>query len=125
MYKISTIIFLVVFSLASFAAKPLKKEISDREFTANTLYKIAKPILSNMAKGELKKNMNVEFNPSWNRNNDLAYMEAFGRLMTGVAPWLSLPDDDTPEGVQRKQLRKWALDSYAHAVDPQSPDYLL
>lgn len=52
-------------------------------------------------------------------------MEAFGRLMAGVAPWLSLPDDETEEGKQRQQLRTWALKSYAHAVDPASPDYLL
>jgi hypothetical protein len=52
-------------------------------------------------------------------------MEAFGRLMDGIAPWLSLPDDDTEEGKQRKQLRDWALKSYAHAVNPGNPDYLL
>ena len=52
-------------------------------------------------------------------------MECFGRLMSGIAPWLSLPDDDTEEGKTRKQLREWALKSYAHAVDPDSPDYLL
>ena len=45
-------------------------------------------------------------------------METFGRLMAGVAPWLTLPDDDTEEGRMRKQLREWALKSYANAVDP-------
>ena len=52
-------------------------------------------------------------------------MEAFGRLMAGIAPWLALPDDDTAEGAKRKQLREWALASYKNAVDPASPDYLL
>lgn len=51
-------------------------------------------------------------------------MEAFGRLMAGIAPWLALPDDDTEEGNMRKQLREMALKAYAHAVDPDSPDYL-
>lgn len=45
--------------------------------------------------------------------------------MAGLAPWLSLPDDDTAEGKQRKQLREWALKSYAQSVDPESKDYLL
>ena len=45
--------------------------------------------------------------------------------MSGIAPWLSLPDDDTEEGKMRRQLREWALKSYAHAVNPDSPDYLL
>ena len=51
-------------------------------------------------------------------------MECFGRLMAGIAPWLTLPDDDTEEGKMRKQLREWALKAYANAVDPESPDYL-
>ena len=47
-------------------------------------------------------------------------MEAFGRLMAGISPWLELPDDDTAEGKQRKQIREWALKAYQNAVDPQS-----
>jgi hypothetical protein len=87
---------------------------------------MAAPVLSNMSKGELRKNMPLEFSPIWdNRNSNVAYMEAFGRLMMGIAPWLALPDDDTIEGEKRKQLREWALLSFANAVNPDSPDYLL
>ena len=100
--------------------------ISDRKFTTDLAYKMAEPVLRNMAKGELKKNMQVEVSPTWDgRSKDVTYMEAFGRLMSGIAPWLSLPEDNTDEGKQRKQLREWALKSYAHAVDPNSSDYLL
>lgn len=100
--------------------------VSDREYWVNMLWKTAEPILSNMSKGKLKKNMVIEVSPTWDgRNKDVTYMEAFGRLMAGVAPWLSLPDDNTPEGIKRKQMREWALKSYANAVDPDSPDYLL
>ncbi|WP_410492898.1 DUF2264 domain-containing protein [Dysgonomonas sp. GY75] len=102
------------------------KYVDDRTYWTNLLYKIAAPVLSNMSKGELKKNMQVEVSPTWDgRNKDVTYMECFGRLMSGLAPWLSLPDDNTAEGKQRKQLREWALKSYAQAVDPDSPDYLL
>jgi hypothetical protein len=52
-------------------------------------------------------------------------MEAFGRLMAGISPYLALPEDATPEGRQRKQLKAWAVKAYANAVDPGSPDYLL
>ena len=51
-------------------------------------------------------------------------METFGRLMAGIAPWLALPDDGTDEGAKRAALRDMALKSYAHAVNPDSPDYL-
>lgn len=99
---------------------------SDREYWVTMLYQISEPVLSNMSKGELKKNMVLEVSPKWDgRNKDVAYMEAFGRLMAGVAPWLTLPDDDTAEGKKRKQIREWALLSYVNAVDPNSPDYLL
>ncbi|KAA6349092.1 hypothetical protein EZS27_003488 [termite gut metagenome] len=100
--------------------------VDDRKYWADLLYKIAEPVLSNMSKGELARNMEIELSPVWDgRNERVTYMEAFGRLMAGLAPWLSLPDDNTSEGNQRKQLREWALKSYAHAVDPESPDYLL
>lgn len=79
-----------------------------------------------MAKGELKKNMIVELSPTWDKRNvDVTYMEAFGRLMDGITPWLALPDDNTPEGMKRKQMREWALQSYKNAVNPENPDYLL
>ena len=82
--------------------------------------------MSNMSQGTLQKNMVLELSPAWDgRNKKVGYMEAFGRLMAGLAPWLTLPDDNTPEGLQRKQLREWALKSYANAVDPASPDCLL
>lgn len=98
----------------------------DRAYWCELAYKMAAPVLSNMAKGELQKNMIVEVSPNWDgRNIKVTYMEAFGRLMAGIAPWLTLPDDETEEGKIRKQLREWALKSYANAVDPQSPDYLL
>lgn len=70
--------------------------------------------------------MLVEVSPNWDgRDKRVTYMETFGRLMAGIAPWLTLPDDDTEEGKMRKELREMALKSYANAVDPQSPDYLL
>jgi hypothetical protein len=120
---ICTLLLLVPFSSE---AKNKSKEINTRTYWCNTLYKIAAPVLSNMSKGELQKNMLVELSPTWDgRDKRVTYMEAFGRTMAGVAPWLSLPDDDSPEGTQRKQLREWALKSYANAVDPNSPDYLL
>ena len=108
------------------ARKKKETVLTDREYWCNLLYQMAEPVLKNMSEGKLHENMQIELSPSWDgRNQEVTYMEAFGRLMAGLAPWLSLPDDDTPEGTQRKQLREWALKSYAHAVNPASKDYLL
>ena len=102
-----------------------KDQNADRKYWTDLAYKMAYPVLSNMAKGELQKNMELEVSPNWDgRDKKVAYMETFGRLMAGIAPWLSLPDDDTEEGMMRKELRELALASYRNAVDPESPDYL-
>ena len=111
--------------IPSMAKKPKKVEQTDREYWCQLAYQMARPVLENMSKGTLQKNMQTEFSPSFdNRNRKVVYMETFGRLMAGIAPWLTLADDDTAEGAQRKQLREWALQSYKNAVDPESPDYL-
>ena len=122
--KRTFILILLVCTYCSYQVKAAEKD-SDRTYWTNLLYKISEPVLSNMSRGELVKNMQVEVSPTWDgRRTRVTYMEAFGRLMAGLAPWLNLPEDNTPEGKQRKQLTEWALKSYAHAVDPNSPDYL-
>lgn len=120
-----TLLLVLVPFVGISAAKKKAQQQSDRQYWCSLAYKMAQPVLENMAKGELQKNMQTEFSPSFdNRNRKVLYMECFGRLMAGVAPWLTLPDDATAEGKQRKQLREWALASYRNAVDPQNPDYL-
>ncbi|MDE7347249.1 MAG: DUF2264 domain-containing protein [Muribaculaceae bacterium] len=112
---------------ASEYVRMLEKEANeDRAYWAKMAYDMAAPVLKNMADGKLQENMIVEVSPNWDgRNKRVTYMETFGRLMAGLAPWLSLPDDDTEEGKMRKQLREWSLKAYANAVDPNSPDCLL
>ena len=112
--------------ILSINAQNKQSQTDDRTYWADLMYKISEPVLSNMSKGELSKNMELELSPTWDgRDKRVTYMECFGRLMSGLAPWLALPDDNTSEGKKRKQLREWALKSYAHSVDPNSPDYLL
>lgn len=119
----SLLLLLIIFAGSADAKK--QQPQNDREYWAALAWKISQPVLENMAKGELQKNMKTEFSPSFdNRNRKVLYMECFGRLMAGIAPWLTLPDDNTKEGQMRKQLRQWALASYRNAVDPKSPDYL-
>ena len=126
MKRLISLIAALVLLLPVQAAKKQKTQQTDREYWCALAYKMAQPVLENMAKGELQKNMQTEFSPSFdNRNRKVVYMETFGRLMAGIAPWLTLPDDDSTEGQQRRQLRQWALAAYKNAVDPNSPDYLL
>lgn len=95
MKKILTLLF---FACTCYSVQLQAAEATpDRTYWADLLYKISEPVLSNMSKGELVKNMQVEVSPTWDgRRTRVTYMEAFGRLMAGLAPWLSLPDDNTP-----------------------------
>ena len=98
---------------------------SDRDYWIDLLMKISQPVLSNMSKGELKKNFKVAYSPSWDhRNDNVAYMEAFGRLIAGLAPFVALKDNNAKEEETRALLRLQIQQSLAHAVDPNSPDYL-
>jgi hypothetical protein len=99
--------------------------LKDRIYWVRLLDKIAAPILSNMSKGELRKNMPMDYSPAWDsRNKEVAYMEAIGRLIVGLAPFVSLPDEDSEEGRIRLKMRSQIQASLTHAVDPASPDYL-
>lgn len=126
--KTGIILFLLCLLIPTGVMAKKKKQAvkSDREVWCEILYRMSEPVLKNMSEGKLQQNMQLELSPTWDgRDKKVSYMEAFGRLMSGIAPWLSLPDDDSPEGKQRIQLREWALKSYVHAVDPESPDRLL
>ncbi|HRH42048.1 MAG TPA: DUF2264 domain-containing protein [Pyrinomonadaceae bacterium] len=101
------------------------KPSDDRTYWVQLLDKIANPVLSNMSRGELQKNMRVEYSPTWDkRDSRVAYMEAFGRLIAGLAPFVSLLDDNSAESKIRSKMRLQIQQSLAHAVNPKSPDYL-
>lgn len=125
LFSTAVCLLMLLVPMDSMAAKK-KQTLTDRQYWCQQAWRMAQPVLENMAKGELQKNMMLEVSPSWDgRPKKVAYMECFGRLMAGIAPWLALPDDDTAERQQRRQLREWALAAYRNAVDPASPDYLL
>ena len=124
---------------ADAAKKKQVKQQTDREYWCQEAWRMAQPVLENMAKGELQKNMKTEFSPSFdNRNRKVVYMETFGRLMAGIAPWLATDTAPLTSGIEAPsgavggaseaqmvhQLRQWALAAYRNSVDPDSPDYL-
>lgn len=97
---------------------------SDREYWVSILSRIAQPILKNISKQELRKNMPMQVSPTFDsRDSGVGYLEAFGRLLAGMAPWLALPDDETTEGKLRKKFREQALLGIQYGVNSESPDY--
>lgn len=97
----------------------------DRAYMVDLLRRMAEPVLGPMSKGQLQARFKPELSPTWDgRPVKVAYLECFGRLIAGLAPWLALPDTDDAEGKLRAKLRQQAQAAYAHAVDPKSGDYL-
>jgi len=97
---------------------------NDRAYWVSLLNKMAGPILDNISKQQWRRNMPMEVSPTFDsRDPGVGYLEAFGRLLAGMAPWLALPDDSTDEGKLRKKLRSQALLGIRYGVDPHSPDY--
>jgi hypothetical protein len=87
------------------------------------MQRTARPVLGALAEGRLKATMPVEERPGANRAG-VTHLEALGRTLMGVAPWLELAPDDTPEGRERAEWGEMARRAVANAVDPASPDFL-
>ena len=112
-------------ALASNAKADTDRYKNDREYWLALMDKMASPVLGPMSEGKLRASFKPAHSPKWDgRNNEVAYMEAFGRLIAGLAPFLNLEDDESDESDLRKRLRIQLHKSMAHAVDPNSPDYL-
>jgi len=110
----------------------------DRDFWIAVMRRLADPVLTNLASGTLKARMPVEQAAGADRRS-VTHLEALGRLMAGIAPWLELPadpstgsgsprassrGDDTAEGRARAHYVTLAHRAIARAVDPASPDSL-
>jgi hypothetical protein len=102
-----------------------KEKQPDRKYWTAVLTKIADPLLYSLSRGELHKNMPVECRPGTEaERRKFSHLEAFGRLMTGMAPWLALGPDQTDEGKLRGKYIDLAQKSLKMAVDPASPDFM-
>ena len=94
----------------------------DRIFWVSTLQKISFPVLNNLARGSLKKNMPFESKSS--QGQKFSYFEAFARVFNGIAPWLELGADASDEGRVREKYINLTLKSISNAVNPNNNDFI-
>ncbi len=99
---------------------------SDREIWINSMLKIANPVLVNLSSNTLKKNMPVETTVEARKRGreKVSHLEAVGRLLCGMSPWLELGADKSAEGKLREQYIELIRIGLHNAVDPDSPDKL-
>lgn len=128
MIKVNSIIILLLISLFSSGEIKAADQIhptgaEDRSVWVNTLTSLANPVLTNLANETLKKNMPCEsLDPG---RKVFSHLEAVGRLICGISPWLELGPDNTPEGQLRKKYIDLTVKGLKNAVNPKSPDYLI
>jgi hypothetical protein len=97
----------------------------DRGEWLRILGRIADPVLGALAAGRLRATMPVELSTTATiERREYAHLEAVGRLLAGIAPWLELGEERSAEGTQRARLATLARAGLRHAVDPASPDFL-
>jgi len=126
-WRNSKMIFAGIIALTFFDLAVAKGQVNDRQIWLQEMDKMARPILSNLAENKLKDKMPVvlaeNIDNAVNRTS-VSYLEAFGRTLCGIAPWLNLEGGPKDEIALRNKYRQWALKAIANAVNPASKDYL-
>lgn len=97
----------------------LGSELEDRIYWVNLLTRTASPVLSALALGQLRSKLPVQ--PT---RADFSSLEAFGRLLCGMAPWLELEDTRGAEATHQESFRHLVRVAMAQAVEPDSPDFM-
>jgi hypothetical protein len=97
----------------------------DRQYWLQTLTKVSGPVLRALSQRKLKNEMPVEA-PHGNVEDRRKYthLEAIGRLLTGIAPWLESGARDGAESHLRNQYAELSRMAIEAAVDPASPDFM-
>jgi hypothetical protein len=87
--------------------------------------RVAGPVLRAAAGGELQQQMPVEAAPGHVEDRRrVTHLEAVGRTLAGLAPWLEHGAQDGQEGELRRTYAEWARAAITHGVDKSSPSWL-
>ena len=98
--------------------------IKDRTAWVRLAQQLADPVLTALAARRLKATMPVEASTKSKDRPDFTHLEALGRLLCGLAPWLELGGDSSAEGTERARLAALARTAIDSATDMKSPDFL-
>jgi hypothetical protein len=117
-----SISFIFWFSIILPTVKAGTTGAADREYAVKTLNRIARPVIQSLAEGKLKERLPL--GPGETSRRDFTCLEAFGRTLAGIAPWLALAPDATPEGRLRAEYIQLSNKALVNATDPNSPDFM-
>ena len=82
---------------------------------------IVRPVIENLAKDQLKEKMPTIFHPE---REEYMHLEALGRTLLGMAPWLELEEVPEEEKELQDLYRNWVRAGIGNAVNPKAKDYM-
>ncbi len=100
----------------------------DRTYWLQQVELVSNPVLTALKAGNLRQKMPVEAAPGQTQARAIGtHLEALGRLLSGLAPWLELEpsaEETKKETALRNRYRDCALAGITSALDPSSADYM-
>ena len=91
-----------------------------RAFWVETLWKIVSPVLEAGSRGRLRAEMPVE---GAEVTRQWSHLEAVGRTLCGIAPWLECQGLTGEEEALRQRAAHMARETIRYGVTPGSPDH--
>lgn len=120
------LLFICFFVVVNLSAQN-KTPLSIRTQWLSYLVKIARPVLTNLAANTLKEKMPLVLSDKVDNKevrSKVAFLEAFARTLSGIAPWLQSGEGDNAEKKLRDEFRQLALKALSNATDPNAKDYM-
>lgn len=102
------------------------KSQKERKMWIHHMTNIAEPVLLNLSQNTLRKNMPVETTQEGSKRGreQVSHLEALGRTICGISPWLELGPDASKEGQLRERYIRMTLAGLKNALDSSSADFL-
>lgn len=97
---------------------------SERQYWIDTLIKITRPVLEALAERRLKATMPIGGNGERGARKQFTHLEALGRTLAGLAPWLESGSNEPEESRLREEMAILARQALDSATDPESPDFV-
>jgi hypothetical protein len=122
------LVIICILTISTMPAQTNVKAENNRLAWLSYLDKIARPVMSNLANNQLKEKMPVWVPKNSDdpvRRKNVAYLEIFGRTISGIAPWLNSEGGSAKEIALRNQYREWTLKAFDNATNPTAKDYVL
>jgi hypothetical protein len=97
----------------------------DRAYWIEVMKRVSDPVLESLSKEQLRARMPVEAAAGLVEDRKQStHLEAFGRLLCGIAPWLGGTAANSEEQALQARYREWSRAGIAHGTNPKSADYM-